>query len=583
MFDNSGKPKSQNGGNAKKSKSLAWIFPKNWIPLAKLLKFREKLYAITLAALMAASFFFWIGKIYYSLTVAFPKEGGNYIEGVIGDVKNINPLISQERGAEADLVKLFYSGLFRRDKEGKIVEDLAQSYDLSEDHAAYTIHLKRNVKWHDGEAFNSSDVCFTYTVLQDRAYNSPLRFSWQGVEVKCPDDNTVVITLKKPYFGFINNLVTGIIPKHIWQDVPPERFALSDYNLRPVGTGPYKFFDYQKDSGGRILSYELRSVPEYYLEKPLISKITFNFYENYDDIIKAYNGKEILAIGNIAPEEIKKIKSLKSTNIREILVPRFFYVYFNQNKNIPLTEKPVRKALALATDRGEMISKVQDNRGISAYSTFLPGMPGYKDDSERQEFNLEEAKKILEESGWKANGEGIREKNGKKLEFNLYTTDWPKLAQTADIIKSQWGKIEVKINVNILTVSDLQQNFIRPREYEILLLGQDVLFNFDPFPIWHSSQKKDPGLNMSMFDNKDADKLLEEAREDLNETSRSEKYEKFQKIIADEVPGVFLYSPYYIYPVSTRVKGIDLKSADFPSDRFADVFRWYIKTSRKLK
>jgi len=165
----------------------------------------------------------------------------------------------------------------------------------------------------------------------------------------------------------------------------------------------------------------------------------------------------------------------------------------------------------------------------------------------------------------------------------LITTDWGELTQTADILKSQWGKIGVQVNIDSLSISDVQENYIRPREYEALLFGQVVGADPDPYSFWHSSEKKDPGLNLSLFGDSISDKLIEDGRMQFDSGKRAQDYIDLQKIIATEIPAIFLYSPNYAYPVSKNVQGIELKNLISPSGRFSDANTWFIKTKRVRK
>lgn len=515
-----------------------------------------------------------------------PKEGGRYSEGVIGQPAYINPLLSQTSEADADLTQLIYSGLFNYNGQGEIVEDLAERYEISEDKQVYTVYLRKNAKWHDGQPLTAGDVYFTITILKDQAYKSPLRFNWQGVEVRQVDDYALEFSLKKPYFGFLDNLTVGILPKHIWENIPAEKFTLTDYNLRPIGSGPYNFVDFQKDTNGNILTYELRAFPDYYRGKANISTVTLDFYfdEDSDAIIEDYNKKEILGMSSLVPEKISLIKSLKTTSLNEVSLPRYFAVLFNQKKNIALADDKAREALAYATDRKEIIEKVQSGRGVAVYSPFLPTMTEFAANSEKHEFDLVKANTILDENGWNRGADGIRKKGETVLEFVLYTTDWPKLIQTAELLREQWGKAGARVTINALSVSDLTQNHIRPREYDAILIGQNYFsFHPDPYEFWHSGEKDDGGKNLAKFENEEADKLLSEARESLKKEERVEKYRRFQEIIAAEVPAIFLYSPSHIYLVNKKVKGMDIKNLNSSAHRFAAIHNWYIKTKRVWK
>jgi peptide/nickel transport system substrate-binding protein len=469
------------------------------------------------------------------------------------------------------------------DGQGGLKPDLAESYDISDDKTTYTFHLKKNVTWHDGIPFNAQDVLFTVNTLSDPSYKSPLRANWQGIESNLIDDYTIEFKIKTPYIGFLNNLTFGILPKHIWESVQPDNFHLAKMNLEPIGTGPYKYSEVQKDSKNNILSYKLISNPTYSEGKPYISKITFNFYADENSVLDAYNRKEVMGISNLSSQRISGIKTIQSTDIHRFNTPRYFSVFFNQTKSVPLASDEVREALAYATDRKEIIEKVLSSNGDAVYSPFLPGMTGYSDSINKREFDLAKANDILEQKGWKKGDDGIRTKNNVQLKINLVTTDWDELNQTAQILKAQWEKAGIGINVNTYSISDIQQNYIRPREYEALLFGQVSGGDPDPYSFWHSTQKKDPGLNLALFGNSDTDKLIEEGRVEFDKDKRAATYVDFQNKLQDEVPAIFLYSPKYIYPLNKNLRGVNIETLIGPSKRFDDINHWYIKTKRIWK
>ncbi len=532
-----------------------------------------------------AVFAFWIFSLYHFFTVPVPAYGGRYTEGIIGgQPMHINPLFSSTNETDADLTRLIYSGLFKYNKEGEITEDLAESWQVSEDKQTYTVYLKKNILWHDGEKMNAEDVLFTLNAIQDPAYKSYLRYEWNGIEVKQIDDYTLEFHLEKPYFGFLENLTVGILPKHIWENISAEKFPLADYNLKPIGTGPFMFDDFQKDSQGNILNYQLRSFENYYAGRPYINQLWFSFYPDEDAALIAMKKKEILGIKNI-PHFQKNTEQKEKQFFYRLNIPRYFVVLFNQTKSFPLAESKVREALVLATNKNEIIEKVLDGEGQPVQSPFLPQMKEFSATNQKS-FDLEKAKAILEEDGWKLREDGIREKDGKMLKFELFTVDWDwfKLGKTADILKEQWKKVGAQVEVKMLAISDLQQNYIRPREFQALLVGQEINFsNPDPYLFWHSSQKRDPGLNWALFEDDQADKILEEARQEMDVHKRIEIYTNFQNILFEKNPAIFLYSPYYIYLVDKKIQGIEIKNINSASDRFLNVNQWYIKTKRTRK
>ncbi len=554
-----------------------------WLQINKILNLKEKflfyfLWLIFIGSTVSCGVLF-----YYSKTKAVPTYGGEYIEGIVGQPAHINPLLSNSNETDADLVSLIYSGLFKYDSSGKIAPDLAESYDLSEDKTTYTVHLRTNATWHDGEAFNVDDVLFTINLLSDPSFKSPLRSNWQGIQTSPLDDHTIQFKIDKPYIGFLSNLTFGILPKHLWNSIAANNFSLNPMNLHAIGTGPYKYDSLQKDSKGNIVSYKLINNQSYFLGRPYISKMTFNFYTTEDSAISALNRKEIMGIGGLSSEKLADIKVQKSIATYKLGLPRYFAVFFNQTKSIPVASDEVRQALSLATNRQEIIDKVLNGFGQSAYSPFLPNMIGYSPELATAEFNVDKANQLLDEKGWKMGEGGVRAKDGNALEINLTTTDWGELTATAEILKEQWSKIGVQININPLSISDVQENYIRPREYEALLFGQVVGADPDPYSFWNSTEKKDPGLNLALFGDSTSDNLIDDARMQFDETKRAQDYIDFQKILATEIPAIFLYSPDYIYPLSRKIQGTDLKTLISPSSRFNDASRWYIKTKRVNK
>lgn len=537
-----------------------------------------------LSLVIAAAFGYWMYSWFIYLTYETPEYGGSYTEGIIGQPMHINPVLATANEVDSDIAALIYDGLFRYDEFGAIEPSMAESWTLSEDKKVYTVKLRGDLKWHDGSPVRASDALFTYQIILDPAFRSPLRQNWQGVEFEQTDDLTIVFKLSAPYFGFLDNLTVGILPKHLWENVNAEQFGLVSGNLEPIGSGPYRFVKMQKDSGGDILGYDLESYAGFHDGTPYITKFSFQFYPDRESLLEAYRNKEVRAMGSIDPNNVGSLQGrADETSVHSSRVPHYFLVFFNQSKSVPLSYDEVREALTLAVNRDEIIGRVLAGRGVPVQMSFLPGMPGYDGTALAAGSRIEDAKKILEEKGWKTDESGIRSKDGTRLEFDLLTADWPEFAKTADELSRQWKEIGAQVNVKVLGVYDLTQNYIRPREYGALLFAQATNFNPDIYAYWHSSQKRDPGFNLSLLNDKDADKLLEESRTQMDTGARAELFRKVQEIINKRNPAIYLFSPLYLYPVETRVRGMIVENMATPSGRFTHVRDWYIKTKRVFK
>lgn len=543
---------------------------------------KERIAVFILMFIGLASSLYLIANTYIKNTKEISANGGEYTEAMVGQPRFINPILCQTNDIDADLSSLIYSSLLRLDKDGNLKNDLAESYEISEDKLTYTLHIKKNAKWHDGEDLNADDVIYTVKTIQDDSYYSPLIANLRGVRVEKVDDYTINFILKSAYSPFLNALTFGILPQHLWEITGPSEFPLSEFNYQPIGSGPYRLEHFKKDKNGKIVSIELLSDGSYYGQKPYIGKIVFKFYQSEDEAISAFNRKEVKAINYLSPSNMEKVVDIEGKNIYRLSMPRYYAVFFNQTQSKVLADKNVRIALSYATDKNRLTQDVLLGEGNTINTPIPPQLMGYNPDTKTYNYDLENAKKILEDNGWKdTNGDGIREKGDLKLEFNLVSTNWQDIAYTAEILAEMWK--EVGANVEVMLTDNIQEDNLQDRSYEAVLFGEILNYDPDPFAFWHSSQKKDPGLNLALYDNAAADKILEEARKETNPEIRAQKYKEFQNIVAEDAPAIFLYSPNYIYIQEKSIKGTELKNIVIPSDRFNNISNWYIKIKRVYK
>ena len=515
-----------------------------------------------------------------------PVEGGLIREGVIGTPHLVNPVLAST-DADRDLVALIYSGLMKPDGKGGLEKDLAESYSVSEDGLAYTFTLKENLSWHDGEKLTSEDITFTIQAVRVPAVKSPARANWEGVEIEIVDPRTIRFLLKKPYAPFLENAALGILPKHIWNTATPEQFSLSEFNREPVGAGPYRIDKIRRNSAGIITMYELKSFKDYALGRPLIPKIEILFYNSASDIVSAFERGDIDAVSSVSAENEKRLR-LGGATIKKLVLPRVFGVFFNQNKSEVLRDQAVRKSLNLATDRKTLVREVLGGYGVALKGPIPRIILDPEENADEVRFSLEEARAELEKAGWKTNGEGLRQKKKSAKEnltlaLTIATANTPELVKSALMLKSMWQELGAKVELKFFEIGDLNQNVIRPREYESLLFGQIIGRDPDPFPFWHSSQRNDPGLNIALYANKTADGLIEEARAENDAEKRKDKYADFQKEVEKDLPAIFLYSPYYLYVADPDLKGFDTEMITIPAERFANVHKWHLYTSRVWK
>ncbi len=507
-------------------------------------------------------------------TYRVPESEGTYTEGIVGKINIFNPLYSDTNLAETEINSLVFSGLTKLNTRRQLVPDLAVNWQISEDNRIYTFYLRDNIKWHDGEKLTADDVIFTYKSIQNPKVLSPLFPVWQEVKIEKVSDLVVKFILPNPYAPFLTLTNVGIIPAHILDKIPPENLSVCEFNFHPIGTGPYKFLKIEDLEDSQKVTLE--ASPSFFPHDSYIEKVVFRIYPSYSELLDAYAKKDIMGIKEIFPTEYPKAEKLKNINLYETYLPQYVALFLSQKSSL-ISGKNIRLALAKSIDRQEIIRKVFSGRAREVYFPILPGFFGYDPKLEKYPLDIEEAKLILEKDGWILGEDGIRTKEETKLKFNLVTRDIDDFKKVAEIIKNQWQKIGVLLEIKAFKSPSLEEDHIRPRNYDVLLYGESLGADPDIYNYWHSTQISDPGLNLSQFENEKVDKYLEQARNNVDINFRKEKYIKIQKIIIDEIPAIFLYNPIYIYGVSKDVKGIQITKITEQKDRFAGIIDWYIK------
>lgn len=540
------------------------------------------IFSVFFIVLFGASFSALI-KVNAEYLVEIPKRGGTIEEGLIGTPRFINPVIAIS-DTDRDISQLVYSGLLKISSNGELENNLAESYSISDDGLTYSIKIKDNAFFHDGKPVTTDDVIFTIKQTQDPAIKSPKRPNWDGIIIERIDEKNIDFTLSQPYSPFIYNLTLGILPKHIWENISSDEFAFSKFNLEPVGSGPYVIDQVSRDNNGIAKKYVLKSFKNYSLGEPYIEKIVFSFYKNEEELIEAMNEGIVTSAHGITSSKIEKINS-KDKNINNIPLSRIFAVFLNQNKSDVLLNKEVRQALDIATPKKQIIDEIFDGYAEVIKSpipaNLLP-LESIQNPDLEDDFNLEKARKILENAGWKRNEDGVYTKETEEsistLNFSISTANVEELIRVAEKIESSWEELGAQVDLKIFEPNDLTLNVIRPREFESILFGQVIKRDLDFYGFWHSSQRSDPGLNIASYANIDADASLENARTFSDIKKRNESLQKFENEVINDSPAIFLYSPDFIYIVSKSLKNEIPRNIVTSSDRFADIEKWYTET-----
>jgi len=550
----------------------------------------EKIFFYIICSILIVSGLTLLKKANESLMVDVPMNGGYLKEGIVGSPRFVNPVLAVS-DVDHDLNSLIYSGLMKVSSNNLPEVDLADKYEISEDGLEYTFTLKDNIYFHDGTSITTDDIDFTISKIQDTSIKSPKRPGFYDVKIEKIDNKTIKFILKKPYSPFLENLTIGILPKHLWNNLSSEQFFLSLYNVEPIGSGPYKISKMETLKKNMLLIptyYELTPFSKNSSGKPFIDKLIINFYGDEKTLIEAYNKGDIESINSISIENIPSIKKQKESEIKTSTLPRVFAIFFDENNSEILANKEVRRALNIVVDREKIVNDILGGYGETLYG---PIPSGLLNNNPKEEIapDLESAKDILTKEGWvKSTSTDTLvkkiDKNKKiELSISISTLNSPDLVKIAEYVKTDWEKLGVKVDIKQFEFGDLQQNIIRPRKFEALLYGEAIGRDMDFFAFWHSSQRNDPGLNISMYTNSKVDKLLEDARKIQDINTREEKYIAFEKELKKDIPAVFLYSPSFIYITPNKIKGQEINTITMPFERFINISKWYIEINNLWK
>jgi peptide/nickel transport system substrate-binding protein len=518
-----------------------------------------------------------------------PEQGGVYTEGLVGSLGRLNPLLDWNNSADRDVNRLIFSGLIRFDERGMPKADLAESWATTPDGTVYNFTLRQNAVWHDGAPVTSDDVLFTIEMMKGvgSLYPQDIKDLWSRVEVVKLNDKNIKFTLPEPYVPFIDYLTFGIVPKHLLETIPPDQMANAEFNIEPVGTGPYRF-DQLIVENGQIAGLVLGVNKDYYRDPPFIEQVVFRYYPTSAAAFEAYRQGNVFSVSQITPDILQPALEEQNFSVYTSRLPQMGYVLFNlTNPDVAfLQDAKLRRALLLGLNRQSIISSVLQGQALVSNSPILPGSWAYFDGTERFEYDPDAAIALLKSAGYviPSGGGDVRVKDGIPLAFTLAHPDDPTHTQIAQAIQSHWARLGVRVDLQPQPYSQLVLTTLASRAYQAALVDINLSRtpDPDPYPFWHQAEAVG-GQNYTGWDNRAASEYLEQARVTADYSLRAKLYRNFQVIFARELPALPLYIPVYSYGVDAQVLGVQVGTLYEPSDRLNDFAKWYLLTRRAIE
>lgn len=514
-----------------------------------------------------------------------PVTGGFYTEALIGSLQRLNPLLDFYNPADRDVDRLLYSRLLSFDERGIPVPELAASWGISQDGTIYNFEIKPEAKWHDGQPVSAADIVFTIELLRNGGEIVPadLQRFWRDIEVVQLSDTLIQFKLPEPFAPFLDYLTFGIVPQHLLGSRTIDQIRDLQFNIQPVGSGPYRF-DQLIVEDGQIVGVSLLAFEDYYGKKPFIPQVIFRYFPDAASALQAYQADRVMGISSISEDVLTSALAERDLAIYTGRKPELSLILFNhKNPEAGFLQKTeIRRALYLGINRQYLVDRVLGGQAILADGPIFPGTWAYYDGLPKFNYEPERARQILIDAGYSLPAEGgdVRiGKEGDALQFTMLVPDTARHRALAEAIQRDWSALNVQVTLEFLPYPDIIEQYLTPRDYQAALV--DLNFTRspdpDPYPFWDSVQATG-GQNYTQWDHKIASEYLEEARITLDLNERARLYRNFQVIFADEVPALPLFYPVYNYGVDRQVQGVRMGPLLESSDRFTTLLEWYLSS-----
>lgn len=496
------------------------------------------------------------------------ERGGDIIIGTINEPTTLNP-IYPPLGKSIGVENLLFLSLHGRNSEGKIVPQLAYSWEYSEDFKSITYYLRKDVQWSDGKPVTAEDVKFTLDLIKNPDVGSPLAASVRFIDsAKVINPHKICFYFTRVYADELIDSGITPLPMHILKFVKDMRNAA--FNTSPVGNGPYTLEKWERGK-----SMELVANDKYYKGRPPLDNVVFWFAPGEEELAVELLEGNVDIVTDVTPSLYERIKEKEDINL--IIKPGHTYTYIGWNLEKPLfKEKKMRLALTYAINRENLVENVLLNLADVAKGPIPPTSWAYDDELTTISYSPEEAAKLLDDMGWELHERtNIRRKDRIPLRFILITNkENPIRVAIANFIVSELTKIGVTVVTEFLDTQTFINRLVS-RDFDAFILGWSIKERIDPTIVWNSDPEKGK-FNLVSYRNSEVDEMIEKGLLTLDRRETKKIWAAFQKIIAEDIPNTFLFYPQEISAANRRVNGINKNDTRFI---LADLEHYWIPTS----
>ena len=398
--------------------------------------------------------------------------------------------------------------------------------------------LRDDVRWHNGAPLTSRDASFTYAAIMDDATASPRKPDFDLIlRVETPDEHTFRVIYRKPYSPALESWMIPLLPAHLLEGKPQD-WWVQNFNRTPIGTGAFKFAEWRTNEFLRV-----ERNPDYFdAPGPWLDGIVYRFMPDQLTLRLAFETHQV----DFWSAEPWTVTAFVGDPRFEVFTsPTSSYTYIGWNLQRPLFQDPlVRRALAHAVDVPSMVRYILYGHGLQSTGIFTPQMWFFDPSITPLAHDLEKARQLLAEAGWKPGADGILEKNGQRFSFTLITNNGNEVRRDiATLAQDGLKKLGIEVKIELYEWAVFLKNHINKRDFDAMVLGWSLGNSYDQFQIWHSSQANPEQLNVVGYKNPKADRLLDEIRQEYNREKIIQMAADLQRTIYDDQPYLFLYVP----------------------------------------
>lgn len=544
-----------------------WNYPD---AVVKFIRLTYPLSTILLFVLIGFALFSFLRSDTFAEKVS-SRESNYYVEGRVGAISTFNPLFSNQNDVDKAIQELVFEKFVYIDSNGEILPGIAESWKVSNDGRTYQFDIALDRIWSDGESLTIDDVYFTFDtaikLYSDQGYDT-VASGLVEVEIEVVDEDTIKFTLPETNAIFPELASVYIVPEHILSEVSLQEMPFDRFSRNPVGSGPYRIYRSEPN-----IVYLQRS--EHFVPGPQISNIIMRIYSEVENLESAFrNGllDSALLPNNNSSDFVEEYRTYQSHVLN--LPYRQRMLFFNLRKE-KFQSEALRRGISLLIDKERLL----EESGVEGEITHGPIYEenwAYSDIPSYATYNQEEAIKILKDAGYtknEANGY-FEDKESKLLTFTVSYLKNGVNDELLGAFKKLLDQEGVIVNLEPLNYSQLTQEILATRNFEVLMYEIEVTVDPDQYNLWHSLQKEYPNLNLSGYEFSRIDILLEEGRRETSKNERKEDYELFQKYLIQDMPAVFLYRPSYLYVVRDSITGISYENIVRLEDIYRDIHTW---------